>query len=101
MRGDMRNLGWFASTFLAVLCSGCSAYDNPLLSSGPYPRVEDCALIQQATPTKYVCGGKTYTSVQLADISAGKNLEAPRVQIPVPGPGNSPVTLPAPAKSNP
>ena len=68
----MWNRGWFASGVLALICSGCAPYNNPLLSSGPYPRVEDCTSIQQATPTKYVCGGKTYTSVQLADIRAGK-----------------------------
>jgi hypothetical protein len=34
--------------------------------------VEECAQIQQATPTRYVCNGKTYTSVQLADIRTGK-----------------------------
>jgi hypothetical protein len=50
---------------------GC-ARSNPFVSSGPGPRVEDCALIQQATPTRYVCGGKTYTSIQLTDIRNGK-----------------------------
>ena len=44
---------------------------NPFLSYGPQPRVEDCAQIQQATPTKYVCDGKPYTSVQLTDIRNG------------------------------
>ena len=29
-------------------------------------------LQQQATPTKYVCAGKSYTAVQLADIRNGK-----------------------------
>jgi hypothetical protein len=33
-------------------------------------------LLQQATPTKYVCGGKTYTAVQLADIRNGKQPDA-------------------------
>ena len=47
--------------------AGCSI-ENPLLSAGPDPKVEDCALIQQPTPSKYICGGKTYTSVQLAEI---------------------------------
>jgi hypothetical protein len=47
-----------------------------LLSSGPEPRVEDCALIQQATPSRYVCGGKTYTAVQLSDIRTAKPPEA-------------------------
>ena len=49
--------------------------NNPLLSSGPHPRVEDCALIQQATPTRYVCDGKVYTSVQLDQISQGKQIQ--------------------------
>jgi hypothetical protein len=54
--------------------AGCAT--NPLLSSGPEPRVEDCALIQQATPSRYVCGGKTYTAVQLSDIRTAKPPEA-------------------------
>ena len=32
-------------------------------------------LLQQATPTKYVCGGKTYTAVQLADLRKGNGAE--------------------------
>ncbi|HEX4208847.1 MAG TPA: hypothetical protein VHY56_00525 [Candidatus Binataceae bacterium] len=47
---------------------GCALF----LSSGPGPRVEDCAQIRQATPTEYYCDGKLYTSVQLADIRNGK-----------------------------
>jgi hypothetical protein len=46
------------------------------MSSGPEPRVEDCALIQQATPARYVCGGKTYTAVQLSDLRTPKPPEA-------------------------
>lgn len=49
--------------------SACSS--NLFLSSGPQPRVEDCMLLQQATPTRYVCNGKIYTAVQLADIRKG------------------------------
>jgi hypothetical protein len=101
----MRNRGWFASGVLALICSGCAPYNNPLLSSGPYPRVEDCTSIQQATPTKYVCGGKTYTSVQLADIRAGKT----SATLSGKGSGNRtvggsvspPVTSSAPAKNAP
>jgi len=52
----------------ALAFSGCSLF----LSSGPSPRVEDCAQIQQATPSRYYCDGKTYTSVQLTDIRLGK-----------------------------
>ena len=55
----------------ALAMSGCA--DMSVLSSGPPPRVEDCALIGQTTPSKFVCGdGKTYTAVQLADIRTGK-----------------------------
>jgi hypothetical protein len=32
-------------------------------------------LLQQATPTKYICGGKTYTAAQLADIREGNSIE--------------------------
>jgi len=57
-----------------LLLSGCATTEKLLLSSGPAPRVENCAQIQQATPTKYVCNGKTYTSVQLTNIRTGATL---------------------------
>jgi hypothetical protein len=61
---------------IAVLAfSGCVGR-NPLLSYGPEPRVEDCTQIQQATPTKYICDGKAYTSVQLSDIRNGQTVAA-------------------------
>jgi hypothetical protein len=60
-----------ASIAFAATTGGCGG-QNPFLSYGPQPRVEDCAQIQQATPTKYICNGKQYTSVQLADIRLGK-----------------------------
>jgi len=59
----------------ALVSYGCAGSSNPLLSSGPHPRVEDCALVQQATPSRYVCGGKIYTSVQLDEISNGQPVE--------------------------
>ena len=61
----------FAVLALGVLGLGGCSGRNPLLSYGPQPRVEDCAQIQQATPTKYICDGKPYTSVQLSDIRNG------------------------------
>ena len=64
-----------ASALILVALDGCAGR-NPLLSYGPSPRVEDCAQIQQATPTKYICGGKQYTSVQLSDIREGKTVAA-------------------------
>ena len=57
---------------IAVLgLPGCSSSRNPFISQGPEPRVEDCMLLQQATPAKFVCNGKTYTAVQLSDIRNG------------------------------
>jgi hypothetical protein len=54
-----------------LVLSGCATAEKTFLSSGPKPRVEDCAEVTKATPTKYVCNGKTYTSVQLTNISNG------------------------------
>jgi hypothetical protein len=59
--------GIFAIAAAFLMLPGCF-----LLSSGPGPRVEDCTLVQQATPTRYYCEGKIYTSIQLADIRDGK-----------------------------
>ena len=56
---------------MAANFAGCSFQSNPIMSSGPVPRVEDCMLLQQATPAKFVCNGKTYTAVQLTDIRNG------------------------------
>jgi|HubBroStandDraft_5_1064220.scaffolds.fasta_scaffold846452_2 hypothetical protein len=74
MRNGLSNrplrTGIIALGLLASVLSGCS-WRNPILSYGPEPRVEDCAQIRQATPTQYVCNGKTYTSVQLQDIRNG------------------------------
>ena len=62
---------------LMLVLAGCGASNPlPLLSSGPSPRVEDCMLLQQATPTRYVCDGKIYTAVQLTDIRNGKSAGA-------------------------
>jgi len=34
----------------------------------PFPRVQDCVTIGTGTPSKYVCGGKTYTSHELSKL---------------------------------
>ncbi len=57
--------------FGTLTLSGCATAEKLFLSSGPAPRVEDCAEITKATPTRYVCNGKTYTSVQLTNIRNG------------------------------
>jgi hypothetical protein len=73
-RGEnLKRSGTLAALIAILALSGCAGR-NPLLSYGPQPRVEDCAQIQQATPTKYICDGKTYTSVQLNDIRNGQTL---------------------------
>ncbi len=66
----MRRIEITAAAIALLTLSGCSGR-NPFLSYGPQPRVEDCTQIQQATPTKYICDGKPYTSVQLSDIRNG------------------------------
>jgi hypothetical protein len=77
MRRRLSNQIVYAALFAvaAPALAGC-AMSNPLVSSGPEPRVEDCALIQQATPSRYVCGGKTYTGVQLSDLRTAKPPES-------------------------
>ncbi len=68
----LRRIG-ATTALLTMLGAGCTDASHLFLSSGPTPRVEDCMTLQQATPTKYVCDGKTYTSLQLADIRKGTN----------------------------
>jgi len=70
-RAGMRRSATIALSLLTLLLSGCAGR-NPFFSYGPSPRVEDCAQIQQATPSKYVCGGKIYTSIQLMAIKNGE-----------------------------
>jgi len=53
----------------SLALAGCSS--NPLSDHGPLPRVADCAIAGIGSPTKYACGGKIYTSFQLADIREG------------------------------
>jgi hypothetical protein len=68
--GGSARAAMVAMAMSTLALTGCGAR-NPFLSYGPSPRSEDCAQIQQATPTKYVCGGKVYTSVQLTAIRNG------------------------------
>lgn len=75
---NTRAIGAIALALGAFCASGC--LNDLVLSSGPMPRAEDCAIIRQATPSQFVCGngdylatdGKTYTATQLADIRTGK-----------------------------
>jgi len=65
---------WILAASAAQLLVGCSMGNPIMVNSGPGPHAENCAMIQQATPTKYVCNGKVYTSVQLANIRNGGTL---------------------------
>jgi hypothetical protein len=67
----LNRIEMLATSTMLLALGGCAGR-NPLRSYGPHPRVEDCAQIQQATPTKYICDGKPYTSVQLSDIRNGQ-----------------------------
>lgn len=67
----VKRTGTMVASIVIFALSGCAGR-NPLLSYGPHPRAEDCAQIQQATPTKYICDGRPYTSVQLSDIRNGQ-----------------------------
>ena len=76
---DTKAVGAIALVIGALSASGCAS--DLIMSSGPTPRVEDCMIVGQGTPAKFVCAdgkdyfsadGKSYTSLQLADIRNGK-----------------------------
>jgi len=63
---------------LLLAMYGCATDRFQILSSGPKPRIDDCMVLQQATPTRFVCNGKIYTAVEPADIRTGN---APLAQL--------------------
>jgi len=76
---NRRCVGVFALMLSALSVSGCAT--DMFMSSGPYPRVEDCMIVGQGTPSKFVCSdgkdyfstdGKTFTSIQLVDARTPK-----------------------------
>jgi hypothetical protein len=73
-RSQSRSRATIVAVSLAALTlGGCSFFagsGGP--DSGPGPHVANCTLIQQATPSLYVCDGKTYTATQLYDLRTGK-----------------------------
>ena len=54
MRGEYEERSSIHALLPATICTGVSVHCNPVLSSR-HPRVEQCAPIQQSTPTKYFC----------------------------------------------
>ncbi len=64
-----------ATAALAAGCAGVSpgtmvtpAATGRSAASGPVPRVQDCGVVSISSPAKYVCGGKVYTTFQLAKL---------------------------------
>jgi hypothetical protein len=62
------------SASMAVLLAGCAYQAIPGRSPGaiaqatPVPRVQNCAVLNTGTPSRFACNGKVYTSFQLAKI---------------------------------
>ncbi len=58
----------------ASLIVGCSTLPGWTYASGPHaaptsiPYVQNCAVLNTGSPSKFACNGKTYTSFQLAKI---------------------------------
>jgi hypothetical protein len=75
MRISMRTLSArvFTVTTTALLC-GCAmnpqppALGQPRATAAPVPRVQNCAVLNTGTPSRFVCDGKVYTSFQLAKL---------------------------------
>ena len=68
-------LAWFLMTLV-----GCAGFgpqpaitQNPgsgavQIAAQPVPRVQDCAVVQTGSPSRFACNGKVYTSFQLAKL---------------------------------
>jgi len=66
-----------AAGAIAVALAGCSSSNSggnfppPGAAmangkpTGPPPKVSDCTVVNQGSPNKFVCNGKTYTTFQL------------------------------------
>jgi hypothetical protein len=60
--------------FFAAVLGGCAAIgqaQTPVASASgpkPIPRVQDCAVLNTGTPSRFACNGKVYTSYQLAKL---------------------------------
>jgi hypothetical protein len=51
--------------------AGCAAYGPNPPSQGqaaPVPLVQNCAVLNTGTPSRFACNGKVYTSFQLAKL---------------------------------
>jgi hypothetical protein len=55
-----------APTFRSTSTIGSLAKRNEAANVPPNVRVQDCAIVATSSPTRFACGGKVYTSFQLA-----------------------------------
>ena len=61
---------------MAALGAGCANVAMPTVvtpatgstAQAEQPHVWDCGLVSTGSPSRYVCGGKVYTAVQLAKL---------------------------------
>jgi hypothetical protein len=56
----------------ATTIAGCAVYgptsNQAVAGRTPIPLVQNCAVIQTGTPSRFACNGKVYTSYQLAKL---------------------------------
>ena len=69
-------LPWLA-VVTAVLACGCASMSSPSpaqsgagahAASTPTPRVENCAVVNIGSPSKFACNDKVYTTFELAKL---------------------------------
>ncbi len=79
---NRRCVGAVALMLSALSVSGCAT--DMFMSTAAYPRVEDCMIVGQGTPSKFVCSdgkdyfstdGKAFTSIQLVDARTPKTAD--------------------------
>ncbi len=82
LRMNRKVIGAITLAIGALSASGCAT--DMFMSTAAYPRVEDCMIIGQGTPSKFVCSdgkdyfstdGKTFTSIQLVDARTPKTAD--------------------------
>jgi hypothetical protein len=67
---------FLAAAVLAAAAAGvggCAGFGPPFANqtvagAAPIPRVQNCAVLQTGTPSRFACNGKVYTSFQLAKL---------------------------------
>jgi len=59
-----------AAVALTVFAGGCAGFGPPFANqaAGTAPLVQNCAVLNTGTPSRFACNGKVYTSFQLAKL---------------------------------